>query len=107
MKRVALSIACGAGVVVLVALCIALAAPGRLQADLAWMLVFPLPYFRELFPHQPAPDDLFHGPTVDALLATLAFDIAFYSLPFYLLLRRRARRAGRLAPPGVTLPAKQ
>jgi|SRR5687768_17121618 len=107
MKRVALSIACGAGVVVVLALCLALAAPGRLQGEFAWMLLFPLPYFRELFPYQPAPDDLFHGPSAAALLATLVFDLAFYSLPFYLLLRRRARRVGRLPLPGVGLSVKR
>src|SRR5687768_8905186 len=107
MKRVALSIAGGAGVVFVVALCLALAAPGRLQAELAWTLAFPLPFFSELLPREPAPDDLFHGPSAAALLATLAFDLAFYTLPVYLLLRRRAGRVGRRPLPGVSLPVKR
>jgi hypothetical protein len=72
------------------------------QDALRYLLMWPMSIFRHVFP--PAPNSLSDGPTMEAVLATLGTDLILYSLPFYLFLRGRDRRAHlRVARPSLKI----
>jgi hypothetical protein len=97
MKRALVSVAGGLGTM-LVAVAGMIASNGQswLESGFLRMLTFPFFIFGPLFPPRPKPDGISPGlPSPEAAWATLIFDLVFYSLLVYLILRRYGRGGGR------------
>ena len=99
MRRALVSVAGGFGVMLVVVCCLSFSSQSWLQHVFFWMLAFPIFIFDPLLPPRPNPNDpLTYLPSIEAAWATLIFDLIFYSLLVYIILRVRESRKG-VAPP--------
>jgi hypothetical protein len=107
MKRGLVSVAGGLGTMLsIIAGMIVSNRQSWLESVFFWMVAFPVFIFGPLFPAHPKPDDAFPGfSSPEAAWATLIFDLVFYSLLAYLILRWRGRSTGRRSSSRRQLPA--
>ena len=95
MKRALVSVAGGLGIMLVIVCCLSFSGSGSLQFVFFWMLAFPSFIFVPLLSPLPNPNDpLTYLPSIEAAWATLIFDLIFYSLLVYIILRLRERRTG-------------
>jgi hypothetical protein len=93
MKRVAISVLGGSGIMLIIACCMTFSSSTWLGRLFFLMLAFPVFIFDPLLSPPPNPNDpLSYLPSIQAAWATLIFDLVFYSLLVYLFLRLREKR---------------